>query len=435
MLTSDLLRVRVVQKNLRPQLVKTTAPRHLQRAERLLEEFTTAHTAQWSRAKLEASIREIEGLSTDHKLIKGLAKVLLDRCAFSPRSLPGEDAPEPVELRERVFSRAVARAPIARRPGPTGLTTAASVIAEVAEEVGCTPAQLSAALYADLKEEQILSEADLPQTPAALLERYNVALVQSVLLRASALTLTLTGPSPARLRQLFRYLRFHQLMYRVHTKGSTVTLLVDGPQSLLKQSTRYGLQLATFFPAILLQECPWSMEAEILWGNKRKVRKVLTVDSRLGLRSHYRDRGAWRSRTEEWFEQRWAELGSSWRLHPGEVVDLGEQRILIPHYTFRRRGRTAHLDIVGFWRRGYLEKRLQDTPSNVLLAVSRRLAGETKALPKTLQEQVIVFAEIISAKKVLARLEIIAEPQDEPPVEEIPAATAADSSEQKGLWE
>ena len=435
MLTSDLLRARVVKAEIKPQFVKTAAPRHLERAERMLEVFQEALKAHLSRADLTAKIREIEGLSTDHKLIKGLAKVLLDKCEFAARTLPGEDAPEPPEIRQRLFRLAVTDGPVARRAGPTNQTTSVTLIAQLAAELSCTPEQLTAAMYADLKEEQILIKADLPTGAEGLLHRYNVALVQSVLLRASRLSLTLENPAPRRLRQLFRYLKFHQLMYRITRTDKTIQLVIDGPESLLRQSTRYGLQLATFFPALLLQECPWQAVAEVMWGKARKIRKTLTITSKAGLRSHYRDRGAYKPRAGEWFETRFTELASSWKLSEGTILDLGNQSLLIPDYTFRRGGRTAHLDIVGFWRGGYLEERLKMTPSNVILAISRRLAGEVNKLSKDMQLQVVTYAEIIPAKTVLARLEIIAEPKNPTPkasLDEIPVPGA--DGEQKALF-
>jgi predicted nuclease of restriction endonuclease-like RecB superfamily len=413
MLTSDLLRVRVVKDEIRPQYVKVDAPQHLGRAEQLLGVFSEAIEKQASRAELYDAVREVEGLSTDHKFIKGLAKLLFDRCSFSPRALPMEDAPDAAALRQRLYALSAARGPLARRAGPTGRTTAETLFAEVAAELGCTTEQVSDAMYADLNEEQRLTQAKLPADALALLNRYNVSLVQSVLLRATRLTLTLNRPAARRLRQLFRYLKFHQLMYRVTSAPPMVTLEVDGPLSLLSQSSRYGMQLATFFPGVLLQDRPWTLEAELAWGKKKKITKRFRVDHTLGLVSHYADKGAWRTQTEEWFEERFNELNPSWTLHPGEPIDLGNQRILIPDFTFRKGKRVAHLDIVGFWRRGYLETRLENTPPNVLLAVSRRRAADKK-VSAAFGDQVIPFAEIIPAKKVLAMLEIIAEPRPRP---------------------
>jgi hypothetical protein len=194
-------------------------------------------------------------------------------------------------------------------------------------------------------------------------------------------------------------------MYRVAGSRDELVLTVDGPQSLLRQSTRYGLQLAIFFPAVLLQTGTWTLHAEVEWGQKRKLKKQLTVDSTAGLQSHYRDRGAWTSNAEQWFVERFEKLDTGWTIRPGELIDLGRQQVLVPDLAFEKDGRVAYLDIVGFWRKGYLKKRLAETPAHVVLAVSKRLVGDKAALPKTLAEQVIPFAEVIPAKKVLAQLE------------------------------
>jgi predicted nuclease of restriction endonuclease-like RecB superfamily len=248
-----------------------------------------------------------------------------------------------------------------------------------------------------------------PTTGCELIERYNVALIQALLIKATGLTVRLAQPPPKHLRALFRYLKFFQLMYRVHAPNrEEVVVTVDGPESLLRQSTRYGMQLATFLPAVLQQPGAWSMEAEVLWGRKRKLRKTLRLDHSQGLRSHYQQRGTWRSNSEEWFETRFAEVAPEWKLGPGRLIDMGQQQVLVPDFTFEKDGRVAHLDIVGYWRKGYLRKRLAETPDNVVLAVSRRLTGDKTALPKTLQRQVVEFAEMIPAGKVRDRLEEVA---------------------------
>ena len=95
-----------------------------------------------------------------------------------------------------------------------------------------------------------------------------------------------------RLRQLFRYVKFHQLMHLARRDGPWLEITLDGPASLFKQSTRYGMELATFFPAILLQECPWELQATVLW-TKAKHRKTLTLTHEDGLVGHYADRGAY----------------------------------------------------------------------------------------------------------------------------------------------
>ena len=412
MLTSDLIRVRIQSRRINPSFVDPEKPALLQRAGELLALYTRGTAEHWSRGHLKQEIRELEGTSTDHKLLRGLSKVLEDKCDFETVC-----PMEPSRLRDLVFRHAARTGPLFRHAGPTGRRTAHTVLAEIASQIEqpedgrvWTPADLHRALYADLKSEQLLTTFSGPTTPTDLLHRYNSALVQALLLRATGLTVHLEAPDPKRLRQLIRYLKFFQLMFRLSRTDETVTLSVDGPQSLLKQSTRYGLQLATFFPAVLLQPGGWELEAEVLWGRKRKLRKQLTLSHQRGLRSHYKDRGSWRSNIELWFEERFQTLDTPWTLAPGVPLDLGGQSLLVPDFTFRHGARVGHLDIVGFWRRGYLRQRLAQTPPNVILAVSRNLAGESRALPKTLQRQIIEFAKVIPGPAVVERLEAVALP-------------------------
>ena len=401
MLTGELVRVRVDKKSLLPRYIDPTRPRLLERAAALVEGMAQGLEEGSTRGEITERFRELEGTDTDHFVTRGLAKLLMDKGEFETRS-----PIEPSELRWRVFLAAAERGPLAREAGPTGRQTAADVLAIVADELKCSPTVIGKALYADLKDHQVLSSAKIPK-PEALLHRYNVALVQALLLKATWLEVEFTQTNPKYVRQLMRTLKFHQLMYRF-TSQSPVRLRLDGPQSLLKLSTRYGMQLANFFPMVLLQPGDWTLSAEVLWGRKRKLKKVVVVTSEHGLVSHYRDQGTWTSRTETWFQERFTQLQSPWQMGPGEPIDMGGQAMMVPDFTFEHNGKKGHLEIVGFWRKSYLEKRLKSLPDNVILAVSSRLAGDKASLPAHVERQIIRFAEVIPPKKVVDRLEQVA---------------------------
>ena len=402
MLTGDLLRTRIVKKQLQPSFVNVDSHRLLERAGLLLHMFEGALESGWTRGRIDEEIRNITGADVDHKITKGLAKILLDKGDFET-----ESPTNPAELRWAVFCEAAKMGPIARSVGPGGRSTAQDVFKLVAKDLGTTPEEVARGLYADLKDEQVLQAIPLP-SPATLLTRYNTALVQALLLKASKMSITLTQPNPKYVRQLMRYLKFHQLMFRTIQKGADLAVEIDGPQSLLKLSTRYGLQLANFLPAVLLQPGEWTLEAEVLWGKKRKVRKNLSLSSEMGLKSHYKDTGTWKSRTETWFMERYEKYDTDWTVQPGEPINLGNQKLLIPDLTFSKDGKVGHLEILGFWRAKHLKDRLAELPDNVILAVSSKLKGEAGALAKSLDSQVIRFAEVIPPAKVVEKLEKIA---------------------------
>ena len=106
--------------------------------------------------------------------------------------------------------------------------------------------------------------------------------------------------------------------------------------------------------------------------------------------------------------ERYEKYETDWTVQPGEPINLGNQKLLIPDLTFSKGGRVGHLEILGFWRVKHLKQRLEELPDNVILAVSSKLKGETGALTKSLESQVIRFAEVIPPAKVVERLEQIA---------------------------
>ena len=183
-----------------------------------------------------------------------------------------------------------------------------------------------------------------------------------------------------------------------------LTLKLDGPQSLFQQSTRYGMQLALFFPALLLVPSPWSLEGKILWKNRKK-KFLLSHDA--GLKSHYSERGVWRSDAELVFEKRFRKSDNGWSIKEGELLKLKGQRLLIPDFCFKKGKKKVYMEIVGFWRKGQLSKLISGGPKNLILAVSKRMAGDKSNIPKSLEHRVVPFAEVIPLNKVVKALDRI----------------------------
>jgi predicted nuclease of restriction endonuclease-like RecB superfamily len=403
MLTGDLVRAKVDGAYVKPLFVGDPGPALQERGEALVEAFQAAARERWTRGRLDEEVEAAIGDSRDVKLLRGLAKVLADRSEFETASpVP------PAELRAKVFKKARELGPIALERGPLDRTVAADVLEAVGAEIGLTGDQIGAALYADLEEAQRITSCDVDDA-ATLFQRYDLALAQAVLLHATSVKLALKDPEGPRLRQLFRWIKFHQLVHSAERREDAIIVTLDGPASLFQQSTRYGLQLATFLPAVLLQE-RWVLDAEILW-TKRKLHKHLVLEPANGLVSTLPDTGAYKTREQQWFEERWAALDSDWKLTDRtDPVDLGGKAVLLPDFTFKKGRKQAHLEIVGFWRRDWLEKRVglleRYGPGNLVVAVSRKLqAGkdDLAGLPA-----VVEFAEVIPAKAVLEAVEKVA---------------------------
>lgn len=422
MLTGDLVRIRAAREGLKCGFIDAGNARMLEKATAILAAFED-HVGR-SRGSLDEALLEIEGDGIDHKLTRGLAKLCLDRAEFDTTApMP------PADLRRAVFGLAArigpvrtAEIPAAGIPAadgpPDGVvalgappTTAPAVWQSLANELGLSAEALAGALYADLPTEQTLTSVEIP-SPGWLLHRYNVALVQAALVHARSVTLTLGTPRPGEIRALLRAIKFHQLLAEIRPlPEGGYTVLIDGPASLLSQTTRYGLALARFFPAVLLLTSPWHMRAQVAWRGRTTT---LELDQEGGLVSHYKAQGTWRSREAAWFLERWTETVPAWSIEEGGLpLDQGGEGMVVPDFTLRHAedDRPVHIEILGFWRKASLKRRLELTerhgPERLILAVSRKLMQADPDDAGELPEGIVLFSETVPVKEVLRMAEAL----------------------------
>lgn len=403
MLTGDLLLVRTVKKNINPKLIDAGSKRYLNYAEKIMNIVQVGFENESPRLNIDAEISDLCAAITDHKVIQGIAKIMLDRCEFDLAALQALLPVSPYELRIEAFSMSQTQGPLAYKVH-SEWPTAQDIFEQLAEKYGCSVQVLRRFLYADRKDMQSISSIREFSKPQDLLNRYNMGLCQATVLRATKLDIRLKSPDPKMLRQLFRSIKFHRLMFSISQQKKDVLITLDGPQSLLTQSSRYGMQLANCLPMMPLFQCDWHVHAQLLWGKKRKFRKIFDITSESGLVSHYQKKGTWRSNAEIWFEERFLALESNWILEPGGPIHGEEQNMLVPDFCFRHGNVIVYMEIIGFWRKDYLVHRVRQCPKNMLLAVSRKLVSDKKKMSKELADQLVVFAEIIPAKTVLRKL-------------------------------
>jgi predicted nuclease of restriction endonuclease-like RecB superfamily len=276
-----------------------------------------------------------------------------------------------------------------------------------------TPEHIRAGLYADLPEQQVLSSFEAP-TPEALLHRYNLSQAQGVLYRASSVTITAHRNDPGEYKLLFRYLKLFGLMTYIEGDADHgFTLTIDGPTSLFKPSTRYGLALAKLLPA-LLHVSKWSLVATLM-PRALTPQSLATAHFSLtpdcGLVSHYPPGKPYDSIVEEAFATRWASTSTAWQLErevdlipiPGSVI-VPDFRLVHPD------GRTFLLEIVGYWRPEYLRKKFAQVRrarrDDLILAISERLNLERAGVSvKDVPARIIWFKDRVQPKAVLEALE------------------------------
>jgi predicted nuclease of restriction endonuclease-like RecB superfamily len=258
------------------------------------------------------------------------------------------------------------------------------VLQQVAVTLGLSPEAVEQGLFADLKSEQrLVAFKDI--TAERLLQRYNVALAQAVLLRSTHVQVLVRGEPPQRYRQLFRFVKFHRLVCQADPVGPDgYQLHLDGPLSLFAATQKYGLQLALFLPAILLWR-DFDLRAELFWGPRRKPKRF-TLTPADGLVSHRADTGTYVPPEIAMFVELFRKKIADWEIaEQTSVLRLGDG-FWVPDFrlTERATGRSILLEILGFWRRSSVEQHLERLRKHAsepfLLAISEQLRVDEAGL-------------------------------------------------------
>jgi len=353
-----------------------------------------------TQGELDRELSELEGDSPDYRVRRGLIHLLKgDYGTFEVHS-----PLEPQLLRERVFALAAQTPPLPQAVPTTLHRLSQQLSQELGQEV--TPSQLQHGLYADLFDQRILTRFVAP-TPEQLLHRYNLAQAQGILYRATQVLLHAQRNDPGEYKLLFRYLKLFGLMTYIEGDADHgFTLTIDGPTSLFRPSTRYGLALAKLLPA-LLHVTRWQMTAQ-LQHRERTLHYVLAADC--GLVSHYPPGKPYDSLLEQSFAADWAKVNPVWQLErevdllpiPGSVM-IPDFRLVHPD------GRVFLLEVVGYWRPEYLQKKFAQARKvqqpNLILAISERLnLAKAGVRVEGLPVPVLWFKNKLTARAVLELL-------------------------------
>ena len=402
MLRSDLLRYEIDSDEIYPSYINTERKNHQATASNLTDLYT-AHVGK-SKGELAEALADYEADGTDYHLIRGLAKLLEDLAEF------GVYSPiEPETVREKLFAYSSKHHPVVTQPSLFHQHTCPKVITEIANELGSSADDVQRSMYADLEENHLLTKFD-PPTSQWLLERYNVALAQAVLYRASEMILKIYPDPPTKYKQIFKFIKLFKLMHAVsgnHADGYQITL--DGPASMFRLSQKYGIRMALFLPA-LLQCDRWWMDATIIM--RRNTHYHFRLTDSCTLKSHYQPPDDFDSALERRFAEQFKKLNTAWKFErETDIIDLKET-VFIPDFSFAHPdGRRAVMEIVGFWTPDYLRRKLwklrQTGQANMVIAVSDSL-NCTKEDFQEIPGELLFFKTRIDSKAVLDRVEACA---------------------------
>ena len=399
MLTSDLTRARRRNGRIEPIPLKPNDRERLLPAAEHLTRSAQSCVGK-TRAEFEAACAEAPARPTDYKILKGLRKLIEDRCVFEERS-----GAEPSELRRAVFSRA---AEMRRNADNLDEFDADALLKSTGAEFNLSPQEAETALFADLKQNRLLTQFKRIDAES-LLNAYEMAQKQAILLRAARVTIAFPKPDPGGMRLFFRKLKFRRLLYTArHLEGGGYEVEIDGPFSLFRLTTAYGLQLALMLP--VLDECgQWKLRADIVWKpNPKPYLFELESESEIG---EGQDDERLADEVEQ-LKERFLGLESEWEVETArELLDMPGVGLCVPDLAFTRKGEPfrVYFEALGYWSREAVWRRVELAEAGmkepVIFAFSSRLRVSEEALDEDLPSELLSYKGVVSAKAVLERLE------------------------------
>src|SRR5918997_4923788 len=375
------------------------------------------------KAVLEDRISAIEELDagSDYKLVRGFYALLERRCRFKSRDSNGDNDSEtsstipiidPPRIRKAVFEESSKR----------GFALTELERVEIADSVA-SKLHLSShdvvlkALWSDLDDNLILDYFDTID-PEALVGWYNLSLMQTLLFNCTKLDFYISGGSNWKrvLRSVKRLGLMYHLQQPQQQQENRIICSLEGPLSLFKLTDRYGTLLAKLLPSIIFASNKsrdrdggnggngkWHLDAWIVRktmdGRKIFEFKIsnneipqLLADPYLSFprgfstekeevaksSSLYYDNNSFDSAVEEKFAKRFEQAETGWRLtrEPDPLV-LSNGGAFIPDFVFEKYDRKIYLEIVGFWTKEYLERKLQKL-ADIFVSVDSRKKRNNK---------------------------------------------------------
>ncbi|WP_182865403.1 DUF790 family protein [Rhodopirellula sp. JC639] len=299
--------------------------------------------------RIESCLNRLSGCPP--RRIAAFCKLLDDQSEYH------SDRKAVLQLRRQVFDFAADRHPIVEHREGIFDNEIQQVRSELAAALGRPWPEIEADLFRDVLELQRLEKFDSSLTPAQLLAAYNVAQTQAALYRATRVRIDASED----FKTIIRHAKLAGLMHRIDLVSSAkhprYRFIFDGPQTVLRQSTRYGIRFAAL-AAKLLALKGWHLTAEVLGPRKQRFRMDLSPAD--GLTSTLNAPDAFDSSLE-------AEVDAAWQKAPIEgwiwqresQLLVRGQSVMTPDFSLynQQRNLLVYVEVIGFWTPEYLEEK------------------------------------------------------------------------------
>lgn len=255
--------------------------------------------------------------------------------------------------------------------------------------------ELRRALFADRPNRRRIIPPPSPVSATDIVERYNLALVQGLLLRSERVTVEVRE----HVRAVVRFAKLSGLLCTYAVGENGTRLEVSGPLSILRHTTKYGFALASFFPAVVATT-GFRLEARCVLKGEPIVVHIDATD-RIA-RTHKLPKDA-DSAVERALARDVGRLGTPWSLvREADAITIGG-RAFFPDFTLRHRdGFLVLVEVVGFYTPEYLRSKLEAlrgaASRPLVVCIDETLACDDGEVPGT----VLRFRKRVDAGSLIA---------------------------------
>ncbi len=358
------------------------------------------------RFEIEEEVKAYNVKQITPKVIQGMAKILFHRSTFSEY-----DDEDPQEIRQDVFT---ASAIYWRQLSETNVLFTEhkkKILGSINRDTPETINDTESWLFGDMVNNRKLESFE-GITPEELIHRFNIEQVQGLLLYSQKLELTFSRQQNAAFRQMMQYLKFFQLMFDIKNMDeNNVTLLIDGPSSVLENSRSYGLEIAQFFPAILLLTVPWRLIAELKVPGRHRRFKLEITDQN-PYKTFYQEKGIWKrnkiQNLVDRFNQKYGEDCQANLLQ--DIITLQNNRYLIPDFNMQsstKNSREIQIEWIQYVTKAkikWLQQIRSELPDNYVFAIKGKRARLGK-LMDCMGKNILMFSNELTAPALKKKMD------------------------------
>ena len=352
MLKKEHILCKINSGNIKPRWFDPENPEHLECAATLISLYQQAVGSRMSADELAMLAKNAIDSSPLTAMSAGLNKLLLDRSEF--KAAAELDYPE---LRRELFQKSAEMLKAGVLPQPLE-----------------TPD-----IYGDLPGFEKIERIS-PVTPGELLDHFNLAQAQALLIYARTVTLKICDPDVSALRKVMKAVKFFRLLAKFVNSGKNcVEINVSGPFALFGPTTKYAISLASLLPVVVNLK-KWSLEAEILFRD-RTLKLKLNEKSRLT--ATRRAFSTYLPEEIRMYHRLFAEKSTDWQIIGNTpFLDAGNQEIIFPDLSFQSNatGQIIHLELFHRWHAAQLQHRLELLSAHpelpLILGIDRAVADE-----------------------------------------------------------